>query len=299
MYKNPELSNQAKRLREELKAAGLELSHAQSMEMMARVQGNRTLHVAHAKQRRQGADISELALQQAADLVFTTLGRYEGNVLGLIESIKAAFLLEETEGSRAVETAMADIFGQKDSPKVSELFDRLMPGELPEYFEQTRQRMLQTLENQFAAPVEKSNPQRLYRGPALDWRLDDGFSLAELPEHHRTAYEVHVQRGGAQVTVDVTVPHAGPDDVEGTHQLGLTVEINQGRPCVHVTNAVYGDMLLSIFATKDGLLMRPEEGNVRTGVLDESDELGKLQKELDAPFALPGKYWFITNPNRP
>ncbi len=282
MYKNPELSAQSKNLRTALKEAGFEVSHAQALELMARAQGNRTLHVAQAKKARQGLNVADLALSQASSLMFDTLGRYEGNIRGLLESIRAGFALEETEGSRAVEAAMSDIFEQEDSPRVSELFDRLRLDELPSEFDQLVQRLQSVLVAASGAPVPAPNAEHLlYEGPMLDWRVQEGFDLAELPAHQRTRYDVRVNRSGHQLYVDIAVPHQTPEDLDGTDQLSLFIEVNEGRPCVHLTNSRYGDQVLTVFAVRDGLYLRPDASDlaIRTGACREGSALAAVQQE--------------------
>lgn len=77
MYTDPEFSAQAKRLNAELAQLGVELSHAQSMELLARTQGARTLHVAKARNHKQGVELAPLAERLAADIVFLSLGSYQ------------------------------------------------------------------------------------------------------------------------------------------------------------------------------------------------------------------------------
>ena len=48
MYKNPELSSKARVLARELKAMGLEVKHTQALELLAKTEGARTLHVHQA-----------------------------------------------------------------------------------------------------------------------------------------------------------------------------------------------------------------------------------------------------------
>lgn len=58
MNRDPDFSAQAKRLKVELAQLGVEMSHAQSMELLARTQGARTLHVAKARNHKQGFELS-------------------------------------------------------------------------------------------------------------------------------------------------------------------------------------------------------------------------------------------------
>ncbi len=281
MYKNPELSAQAKNLRAALQVLGHAVSHAQALELMARAQGNKTLHVAQAKKAKQGLDIGKLAEQQAADLMFDTLGRYAGNVRGLLESITAGFALEESQGSRAVEAAMCDLFEQSDSPKVSDTFDAFRLNELPRQFERLVARLQNSLVHASGAPAPEGHEHVLYQGPMLDWRVLEGEDLADLPEHHRTAYALDIKRSGHQVYVDIAVPHQEPDELDGTDQMSLFIEVNNGRPCVHISNDRYGDQVLTVFATRDGLYLRPdsEDLTIRTGACAAGTALASVEAD--------------------
>ena len=48
MYKNPELSSKARILARELKAMGMDIKHTQALELLAKTEGARTLHVHQA-----------------------------------------------------------------------------------------------------------------------------------------------------------------------------------------------------------------------------------------------------------
>lgn len=285
MYTNPELSAQAKLLRAELQARGLTLTHAQTLEVFAKSHGARTLHVAQAKTARQGVNIEQLATRQTAELMFETLGRFEGQVDGLLDAISVGFALEASQGSRAVEAAMHVLFEQPDSPVVSPAFEGLRVDELPAQFALVKQRLLQTLEAVTGAPrSEPESPRDVYRGPMRDWRLQEGVDTAAVPAHHQTAFEVRVQREGHQLYIDIAPPHAQPDDVQGTDQLSLFIEVNEGRPCVHVSNDCYGDQVLTLFSTRDGLYLRPDSQDlsIRTGGLGADSALKQLEDDLQS-----------------
>lgn len=299
MYKNPELSAQAKNLRAALGALGHAVTHAQSLELMARAQGSKTLHVAQATKAKQGLDIALLAEQQAAALMFNHLGRYAGNVRGLLESISAGFALEESEGSRAVEAAMCDIFEQDDSPEVTDTFDVFRLSELPAQFERLVARLQASLVKASGAPAPQGHEHALYRGPLLDWRVMEGEDLAELPESHRTRYELDIKRSGHQVYVDIAVPHASPDELEGTDQMSLFIEVNNGRPCVHISNDRYGDQVLTVLATRDGLYLRPDSTDLHIcmGACPDDTALAAVQADEHIGPRLPMNHAFIITRN--
>lgn len=279
MYKNPEMSAQAKILARELNAMNTSVTHAQALELMAKTQGARTLHVLQAsKAAKETVDIATLALQQACDLMFTTLGRFEGNVQGLLDSIETAFTIIAEGGSRAVEAEVERLFGGKDAPEVSELYMTVRLEQLPGLFKTLHKRLMATLSASTGAPRERNS--KLYSGPMLDWRLH-GMDPAGIPEEHRTPYEVDIQREGYQLYVDVSLAHEEPSELEGTDQLSLFIEVNDGRPCVHISNDRYGDQVLTVFATKDGLYLRPEGSDltIRREALQADSELAKLREE--------------------
>lgn len=258
MHKTPELSQMAKVLAEELGERGVQLKHTQAMSMVARMLGARTLQVAQAhSEYSAGVRARAVALAQASRLMFASLGRFE-NGYDVIAAIRAGFALADEHGSRAVETAMAQLFERADSPVVSEAFAPYRLDELPQLFETMVERLAATLRPD--APAAPGQVETLYCGEMLDWRVSEGTKPGELPEGHRGRFEVKVQRHGQQFLLEIARAHVRPEDIEGTDQLSLWVEINEGRPCVHLTNEVYGDMLLSVFATRDGLVLRPDEG---------------------------------------
>lgn len=287
MYNDPKLSAQAKRLRTELLAFEAPLTHAQCLEVLARLNGERTLHVAQAKNNAP-VDIPTLALKQAAALVFNTLGRFDGQVTGLIESIRAAFELESVS-SRDVEAAVAEIFEADNAPKVSALFDAHLLEDLPALFDATVEKLTRVLTQQAKAPApgEKSDEACVLDTTVYDWRVSDGETLSDLPEDHQQAYSLKVVRMGHQLTVDVVPKHATDDQLrEGTlNQMGLFIEINDGRPCVHMSNFVLGDQVLSVFFTPDGLYLRPESDDLSISHgRPDAASLQLLDKELRAPY---------------
>jgi hypothetical protein len=261
MYKTPELTQMAKVLAEELAGRGVQLKHTQAMSTVARMLGARTLQVAQSSPNiAAGVRTRAIAIAQAARVMFETLGRFEGDPYAVLAAIRAGFALEEAHGSRSVEHAMHELFGQADSPVVSEAYSVHTLDDLPALFDTLVERLADSL---LAGQKPKQGDcEVLYRGFMRDYRFDEGIALAEIPESHRTQFEVKVQRRGAHVLLDITQPHLTPEEVAGTDQMSLWVEINEGRPCAHVSNDVYGDSVLSLFATKDGVVVRPDEAQV-------------------------------------
>jgi hypothetical protein len=290
MYKDPQLSNQAKRLREELGLKGLKLSQVQALEVLARISGAKTLHVAHARHNA-ALSIEAVVVSQAQALMFDTLGRFEGNVRGLLGSITSAFALESAQGSRAVENSIFGLFETQNAPKVSEMYDFAKLNELPGMFEVLVTRLTQTLEAQakVTQKIQHSSDPVVFEGTVQDWRLDDGYMLADLPEHHRQLFDARVtQNPGRQLFVDVTPAGLKSIDCEGRQMMSLFIEINEGRPCVHMTNGSQGEQVLTVFFTEDGLYLRPDNSeNCIQGGKPTAPALALLVEELEAPYSTP------------
>ena len=154
MYKNPQHSDQAKRLREELARFGAVLSHAQALEVTARIEGARTLHVAQAKNNA-GVRIQDVARRQAQGLLFESMGRFEGNLEGLLEELKALGVLADAGDTWAVEAAHHKLLRQEDSPVVTPTYgDNLHAWELPGVFEVMVRQLTEVLQAAAKAPVE-------------------------------------------------------------------------------------------------------------------------------------------------
>ena len=173
MYKSPELSQMAKVLKSELALKGLLLSHSQSMELTAKMQGSRTLHVEQAR-----------------------------------------------PGSLAPEREPKDLTHDEDV---------------------------------------------LYCGAIQDWARDEGVD--NLTALQQRTFKAEVKKSGSQFFVEISLPHERLDEIDGTDQLSLFIEINQGLPCVHISNDLFGDQVLTVFASKDGLYLRPDslDLSIQTG----------------------------------
>ncbi len=269
MYKSPELSARAKLLRTELAARGLSLGHAHALEVLAKLEGARNLHVAQAQSLAARPAEQALAVEHAERLMFTSLGRYAGRSQALMHDIRAAFSLEY---SREVEAAVADIFETDGAPVVQPHIDEFYAIErLPELFERfVAESLALVLTLRSTSPAERKPgaQQVLFEGPIRDWRLEEGMDPSELDAEAQRSWHASVKRSGSQFYVDIAPPHAVPDDVEQADQMSLFVEVNDGVPCVHISNDCYGDQVLTVYATRDGLYLRPDDARFRvsTGV---------------------------------
>jgi hypothetical protein len=286
-YKDPQLSAQAKRVRNELTKYGATITHAQALELVAHMQGARTVHVAQARNNAP-IDIRELAMHQAAGLAFESTGRYGRNVQGLIAAIRAAFD-KSTLGSRCVEDAVHHIFGTEDSPKVSKMFDHLKLEDLPAHFDATVESLIESLEFKAKASEASkvSEDNTVFETKVYDWRVSDGSTLPELPPHHRNQFDLRVTRSANQLFVDMAPAGVPVDQLVESNvpQMTLFIEVNEGRPCVHLSNSIYGDQVLTVFFTTEGLYLRPQHtGNfIRTGT-PSGPVMRELAEELNAPF---------------
>lgn len=287
MYKDPQLSDQARRLRDELGRFGSSLSHAQALEVVAKMEGARTLHVAQAR-KNAGVRIADVARAQAQATMFETLGRFEGKLDTLLEQLRLFSVLDD---AREVDELFGSIFRSGNGPVLASGFTSLRADDIPEEFDKLVQRLSGVLTAAAKAPAQQE-PSPLYEGPMLDWALAGGED--DLTEAQRKArYEVKLQRSGHQFFVDIAPPHKEPDETEGKPQMSLYVEVNHGVPCVHISNDLYGDQVLTVFATEDGLYLRPDAGDlwVRTGVPDEDKQPGlhaQHARETEPPFGLRG-----------
>ncbi len=261
MYKNPQASDQAKRLRGALTEFGASVTHAQALEVLARIDGVRTLHVAQAKNN-SGVRIADVSRQQAEVLMFDSLGKFQGRLPTLLAELRTLVHLD----ARETDELYRSIFREEHPVVVSDSYGHISAEELPDAFERLVKKLQTVLVAQAQAP-ERQNDSPLYEGPVLDWRVveDDG----DVPQHCRdAAYRIKVERVGHQFYVSLTAANSRPEDLEGQPQLGLIIEVNEGLPCVHVNNDVYGDNVVAIFSTADGLYLRPgdQDSFVCTGV---------------------------------
>lgn len=294
MYKLPQLSQQAKALKSCLSKKGISFSLAQCQELLAQVQSHTNLHVAQAKKHKQGIPVQLLAQAQAATTVFASLGRYAGLVDSFWTDVKAALALEATEGSRGVEAALHDVL-EVGGVAFNAPYDLVPIHELPALYRRLVERLEAQLRDMTQAPETAFRDRALVNTTAFDWRVQEGHKLDDIPAHHRNAYNLRVAQDGYQVYVDIE-PKAKEDDA----QLSLFIEINEGLPCVHMTHKIFGDMVLSVFATKEGLycrsgdgktpprMGRPAEGTQMAQLLADFSELYNYDASSDAMYIVEG-----------
>lgn len=256
MYTQPEVSRMAKLLAREFAKLGVKLKHMQAMEIVAKIQGDRSLAAHQSRARHKQPDAMHLAKEHALSMMFASTGRYGSNADALFAELDAAFALEE---SGDIERAVWHIFEAAGAPVLHPHVEAVYRfDELHTVFNRHVADSLRLVDRTLfeARTMASSQPEVLFQGPMMDWRIQEGEDIRELEEAAQRRFEGRLTRSGSQFYFDIALPHASPEDIDGTDQLSLFIEINQGRPCVHVTNALYGDQAVSIFGTKDGTLLR-------------------------------------------
>lgn len=269
MYKNPQTSDQARRLREELAKFDIVLPHAKALEVVARLVGDRTLHVAQAKNNA-GVRIAAVARRQAQAVMFASLGRFENNFEGLLAELQAISMLADADDAAELDRAFQALFRSEGAPELRSGFD-LRAEEVLVEFDKLVGELSAVLVEQARAPAESPDEGMFYQGPMFDWQVFDS-GMDAVPEALRQRYEMTLKqaKSGSQFYLDIAPQHKEIEELDGRPQLGVIIEVNQGVPCVHLTNSIYGDQVLSVFATEDGLYLRPEaQQYIRTGMPDE------------------------------
>ena len=303
-YKKPESSAQAKILARELKALGVELKHTQALELIAKLSGDKNLHVHQAREDAPGVDVDELAREHAASLLFVSTGRYGQDYALLTKELEAAF---SHANSRDIEAACYQLFEAPGALKLRRNIEyAYRRDELVELFHKTVNESKRLIERTLSARALRpaSGGEVLFEGPMPDWRVGEarlakrpGFysedDLAELGERALRDFQVSVKKSGCQLYVDIALPHGNPEESAGSDQLSLFIEVNEGLPCVHVTNAMYGDQLVSIFGTSKGLFLRREHSGVQLTSARSAPFGAALAEELNCE-----DDYFIENDNR-
>jgi hypothetical protein len=125
------------------------------------------------------------------------------------------------------------------------------------------------------APASANPEVRLLESPervvfsttAVDWQLagNPQRGLDEVPQQNRTPYDFIVEQDGGQFRVLMKPVGVHLDNFEGRNVLDMLIEINEGLPCVHMTNDPADQMLVTVFATGEGLLVREDGGEWMRG----------------------------------
>lgn len=130
----------------------------------------------------------------------------------------------------------------------------------------------------------------VFRSTAVDWELADNpqANLDDVSSTRRTEYAVVVEAFGSQFRVLMKPQGVDIDTFDGKPVMDLLIEVNDGLPCVHMTNDPAGEMLMSVFFAGEGLVVRSDESrfersNATSGVLrDIASRNGELANTLVA-----------------
>lgn len=261
------LKDQARKLHKELLALNSELTYAQVLEALSRSQGNRTLHVYQAQRPVvvEGQPLMDTARRMASRMFFHNLGTWRGKELSLLAGLDAAFAAEEALGSRHVEERVHELTQVQGPVGVRPAYEHLRHEEWKKAFEDLVAELAENLATEANLERGAHCEGALFRGLARDWRVGEGSMSAD--DVQAKPYDVSITRNGSgdQFYIDVVRPGLSPDELEGTPQMGLFIEVNKGLPCVHATNDLFGDQVLTVFFTEDGLYLRSnkdrEEGS--------------------------------------
>lgn len=256
MYKKPEVSAQAKILSAQVKAQfGLHVPHQAALELVAKMYGYTSWNACAADTQvsvtRPEKGVHALALSHVMNLVFSELGPWKGKEVALLDALRSAAF--ESDWSEADRKARA-LFDLRELVQ-SEDYALALPLLVPCIERQVR--ATEALLRQTGAGSHHE-PEVLANDTVYDWRFqDDGDQDSQSPDpEDRQPYMLRITRDGDQFYVDIAVPHTKPDETEGTAGLSLFIEINDGKPCVHLTNDMYGDQLLSVYGVEEGVVVR-------------------------------------------
>lgn len=114
-----------------------------------------------------------------------------------------------------------------------------------------------------AAPRPLEEPNKVvFRASAVDWRLADNpqANTDEVPQSHRRRYDVVVEHFGSQLRCLMKPEGVHMDNFEGQPVLDMLLEINEGIPCVHMTNDPADAMCVTVLGHAQGLIVRPDDG---------------------------------------
>lgn len=277
MYKDPQASAKAKLLTQELKALGFNLPHAKALEIIAKVDGGSNLHVAQAKAAKARPSEQALAEEHATRLMFKSLGSFEdAGVRKLFETLNTS---DVTAGPTSSDEPTA-------TPVMQPVYEAVPPAEWPALFARLVSESLELVLRLRTQPQRPNTDADhvLYSGPMRDWKQD--ARAEEMTARERRTFQMTAKRSFSQYYLDVALEGDTFDDAALTDQLGVVIEINNGFPCLHLTNRVFGDTVLSIFATADGFWLRPDgyENALKSGIPSESRPALAELNELDRKF---------------
>lgn len=109
---------------------------------------------------------------------------------------------------------------------------------------------------------EPSTHRLLFRQTMKDWMAEAEGDSAVSPDkqQHYIMEVAQSMRPEKQSAITVTIT---PENGDCRPAVMLFIEINQGLPCVHLSNEEYADNLLHIFSTREGFAVVPDNDHVR------------------------------------
>lgn len=280
---------QGRRLHKALQGQFPELTLAQALEALSRSQGNRTLHVQQAKKpiEVEGAPLRATATRMAERMFFRKLGHWQGKTEMLFAELDIALLQLDEKGEEHVDARIAELLNGGSLVRVTPPYEHLTLKQWRSSFDTLVRQLCEELakEAQVADPDDAAK--WLFRGLVRDWRVVQ--APEDIQEKDTEPFDVTVQLDAnrQQLYVDFQRPGLHIDDLDDTVQATLFIEVNQGVPCVHLGNSIFGDQVLSVFFTEDGLYLRPErasDGPIVRGVNPRDLRLLDLHETLNAPF---------------
>lgn len=135
-----------------------------------------------------------------------------------------------------------------------------------------------------------------FRSPMIDWEWDENrdAGLDFIPERRRTQFELVFEDFSPQFRVSIRPVGVDLDTYHGKPILDMQLEINDGVPCVHLSNDPGGEMLMSVFGTGPGLVIRQDtENHVR--VAKASAPLYELAHRNGAEYMDDSRFSVIEN----
>lgn len=124
----------------------------------------------------------------------------------------------------------------------------------------------------------------------------------EVPPFKQVKYQAYTrvfggfgERSAPTISVDIFPQAENLLDSKPTDRLSISIEINDGVPCVHLGNDPTGETLLSVFGSRDGLLVREGEGEFVHVKRANLPDTRKTFKRLGENQAAVGNAWFVEN----
>lgn len=136
--------------------------------------------------------------------------------------------------------------------------------------------------SQDGRPLESASSV-VFATTAVDWQVagNPGISFDMVPRESRGVYDFIVEQDGSQFRVLMKPVGVNLDNFPGRAVLDMMVEINEGLPCVHMTNNPADEMLATVFATGHGLLIRQDGGEwMRGDSVDAPEAFSSLLDDL-------------------